>query len=57
MGVKFIAFGQFSQHAQIHHTHAIGNVFHHGKIVGNEEVGESHLVLKVFQHIHHLGPV
>ncbi len=43
------------QLAQIHHRDAIGHVADHGKIVGDEEVGELASFAKVVEEIEHLG--
>ena len=39
---------------KIHHHHFIGDVFHHGKIVADEEIGEVVLLLEVGEEIEDL---
>ena len=41
--------------AEIHHDHVVGDVSHHGKVVGDEEIGESVLLLQVDQEVQDRG--
>ena len=42
------------QLAQIHHAHAVGNVFHHAHVVRHKQVGQLVLRLQVLQDVEHL---
>ena len=53
--VQLIALRQLHQSAQIHDADAVGNVAHHGQVVGDEQIGQTQLLLHVLQHIDHLG--
>lgn len=46
----------FHQVAQIHNTHGVGDMLHHGQIVGNEQIGELILLLQLLQQIDDLAP-
>ena len=39
---------------EIHHRDAVRDVPHHGKIVGDEDIGKAKFVLKVLHQVHHL---
>jgi len=52
--VQLQAVGQLHRAAQVHDHHAAGNILDHGKVVGDEEVGQAHLPLQVLQQIDHL---
>src|SRR5262249_8827158 len=39
----------------MHDRDAVGDVLHHGEIVGNENVGEAKLALQIAQQVKHLG--
>ena len=39
---------------KIHNTNTIGNMFYHGKVMGDEEVGQTQLFLKLDQQIDNL---
>ncbi len=54
--VKVAFVCQFHNAAQVHHRDPIGNVLHHGKVVGNEEIGKSVFLLQIHHEIENLGP-
>ena len=37
----------FNDVTEIHHSNAVGDVAHHGQVVGDEDVGEAEFVLQV----------
>lgn len=41
--------------AEIHNRHAVGNVPHNGKIMGDKEIGQTHLLLQVNKQVDNLG--
>ena len=41
----------FDDAAKIHHGDAVGDVAHHRKIVGDEQVGQAKLLLQIFQEV------
>jgi len=49
--VEFVAIGDFHQFPQIHDPDAVGDVLDHGKIVGDEKISESQLLLQVLQQL------
>ncbi len=51
---NIVARALFHDTAQIHHHHLVGDVFHHGKIVADEEIGEVVLLLQVGEEIEDL---
>ena len=53
--VKLVHLGVLDQVAQVHHAHLMGNMPHHGQVVGNEQVGEAEFVLQLLQNIDYLG--
>lgn len=52
--VELIAWGELHEGAEVHDSDSIGDVFNHRKVVGDEEVGEIHLLLKLFEQVDHL---
>src|SRR6266478_4590593 len=46
--------GAFDDFPAIHHQHVVADVFDHGEIVGDEEVGELELVLEILKKVHDL---
>jgi hypothetical protein len=48
-------FGHLHQFTKIHYRHTIADMLDHGKIVGDEQVGESECLLKIFEKIDHLA--
>jgi hypothetical protein len=34
--------GKLHNHAQVHHGHAVANMAHGGKVVGDEQIGKVH---------------
>jgi hypothetical protein len=51
---QLFAWSDLDNAAKMHHRNAIGDMLHHGEIVGNENVGEAKPVLQVAQQIKHL---
>jgi len=49
-----IALPHLHDSAEMHHCNAISNVFHHGEIVRNENIGKAQSPLQVAQQIEHL---
>ena len=45
----------FHQAAQIHDAHSVGDVLHHGQIVGDEQVGQLVLLLELLEQVDDLG--
>ena len=54
MSVQLIALAQLNKRAKIHNTDSVGNMTDNGKIMGNEQISQTHLLLHVFQHVYHL---
>ena len=50
-----VRIGNLDTFAQIHDHDASGNVANHGEIVGDEEIGKAHFLLKVHEEIENLG--
>jgi len=44
----------FHQVAQVHHADVVGNVLHHRKVVGDEQVGEFQFFLQIHQQVDNL---
>ena len=42
--IQFITVSQFNDHAQVHHRNPFADMTHHGKIMGNEQIGQIELV-------------
>src|SRR5262249_10606858 len=55
IGKQRFAWPDLDNAAEMHHRDAVGDVLHHGEIVGNENVGEAKLVLQIAQQVKHLG--
>ncbi len=49
--VNFVAVGEFHDHPEVHHSDAVADVAHHGKVVCDEEIGEAEVALQVFQQV------
>ncbi len=47
-------FRKFHHSSQIHHTDTVGNMTYNGKIMCDEQIGQSHLILHVFEHVDYL---
>ena len=54
VGINLLAGGSFYQGTQIHHTDVVGNVAHHGKVMGDKQVSMLVLFLYLHQQVHHL---
>ena len=54
IAVELARVGQLDDAAEIHHRHAVGNVLHHGEIVGDEQIGQVELGLQILQQVDHL---
>ena len=54
IAVEVFRGADFHELAQIHNRDAVGNVAHHGKVVGDKEQGEAQFLLHVFQKVHDL---
>ncbi|MPM69170.1 hypothetical protein SDC9_116114 [bioreactor metagenome] len=52
---QLVAVRQLHQFAQVHDADAAGNMLHHAQIMGNKEIGQAHALLKLLEHIDHLG--
>jgi len=48
------AWPDFDNAAEMHHRDAIGDMLHHGEVVGNENVGQAKPVLQIAQQVEHL---
>ena len=46
--------GQLHQAAQIHHTHLVTHMAHHGQVVTDEQIRQAALALQVFHDVEHL---
>ena len=55
MGIDFVCLAQLHHLSQIHDTHIVRHVAHHGKIMGDEQVGNLLFLLKIFQQVDDLG--
>ncbi len=45
----------FQEVAQVQDADAVGDVFHHGKIMGDEQIGGSRFLLDIFHQVYHLS--
>jgi hypothetical protein len=52
---NFLRFRELHDFPKVHHGYPIGDVLHHGKIVGHEKVSEAELVLKILEEVEDLG--
>src|SRR5579885_1025460 len=53
--VERLALCQFHHSSQVHHGHAIADMFHDRQIESHEQVGQAKLTLEIFQQVKHLG--
>ena len=53
--IELWPFGKLNNLPQVHHRDPVGDMLHHTKVVGNEEVGQPKLILKLFQQIDDLS--
>ena len=51
VGDQLKAVGQLHHLAQIHNADAVGNVLDNAQVVGDEQVGQPHLLLQVLKHV------
>ena len=51
LGVQTLPVGQLDHFTEVHDGDAIGNVLNDGKVVGNEQIGGTVLLLKVLQQV------
>ena len=49
--IQSMGVGDLHHAAKIHHRDAVGDVFHHREIMGDEEIGEVESLLQVFQEV------
>ena len=52
--VKGVGFRTFHDFSQVHDRHTVADVLDHTERMGNEEIGEAKLILKIFKQIDHL---
>ena len=52
---QFFRRGLFHDGAQVHDGDLVGEVVHHGEVMGDEDIGEVHLLLEGFQQVEDLG--
>ncbi len=45
---------QLNKRAKIHNTDSIGNMTYNGQIMCDEQIGQTHLMLHVFEHVDYL---
>ena len=55
MFVNVVAFIYFDDLPQVRYKHTITDMFDHCEVMGDEEIGESQLLLQIFEHVHNLG--
>ena len=53
--IDLICSAFFHQLPEVHDSDVIGNITHHGKVVGNEKIGQPLFLLEVPEHVDHLG--
>jgi len=53
--VNVVPVRHLHQVAQVHHAYAVADVAHHGKVVGDEQVGQRELLLQLLKKIDDLG--
>ena len=53
--IERLVCGQFDDAPQVHDRNPIADVFHNAEVMGNKQVGEVHLFLKLSQQIDDLG--
>ena len=54
ISVKLVTGSQLHDMSHIHNADTVGNMFYHGKVMGDEEVGQTQLFLKLDQQIDNL---
>ncbi|MNW11813.1 hypothetical protein D3C71_2093470 [compost metagenome] len=52
--IDLIIGAQLHRMAKIHHQHAVGDVFHHRQVMGDEDQRQPHFTLQFLQQVHHL---
>jgi hypothetical protein len=50
-GVDGLFVGDLDQLTELHHRHAVADVLYDGKIMGNEQIGESEALLQILQQV------
>ena len=55
MGKELVGSGLLDQVPEVHHSHPVGHVAHHRHVVGDEEIAETALLLKIQQQADDLG--
>ena len=55
VGEYLVGGARFDDAAVLHDHDAVGEVFHHAKVVGDEEVGEMVVAFEVVEQVEHLG--
>ena len=51
MGDQLVAVGQLHHLAQIHDADAVGDMLDNAQVMGDEQVGQTHLLLQILKHI------
>ena len=51
MSDQLKAVGQLHQLAQVHNADAVGNVLDNAQVMGDEQIGQAHLLLQVLEHV------
>src|SRR5664280_1951653 len=55
MFVNVVAFIHFDDLPQVRYKHTITDMLDHCEVMGDEKIGESQLLLQIFEHVHNLG--
>ena len=53
-GEQFLGIGGLDDTAQVHHRDTVRDVFHHGEVVRNEDIGQPEPVLQIAQQVQDL---
>ena len=51
---QLVAVCQFYHFAQVHNTDTVGDMFYDREVMCDKQIGQSHLLLQLLEHIHHL---
>ena len=51
---QLVAVCQLYHFAQVHNADTVGDMFYDREVMCDEQIGQSHLLLQLLEHIHHL---
>ena len=53
---QLVAVCQLYHLTEVHNADTVGDMFYDGEVMGDEQISQSHLLLQLLEHIHHLCP-